>query len=90
MSEVQDERDALGWHRNGVDHRGIILSAFLKSSRDRFFLYFAMSFGIEGCNRILLALTAGLREDAPTYYLVRLVAYGLILLAILEKNRQGR
>lgn len=63
---------------------------FWKSSRDRFFLYFAMSFGIEGINRILLALTAGLREDAPAYYLVRLIAYGLILLAILEKNRQGR
>jgi len=69
---------------------GLFFLRFWKSSGDRFFLYFAMSFGIEGINRILLGLTAGLREDAPTYYLVRLVAYGLILLAILEKNRQGR
>ena len=31
-----------------------------------------------------------LREEAPAYYLVRLVAYGLILVAILEKNHLGR
>jgi hypothetical protein len=49
-----------------------------------------MSFGIEGCNRVLLGLMGGLREDAPAYYLIRLVAYGLILLAILDKNRLGR
>jgi hypothetical protein len=30
-----------------------------------------------------------LREEAPAYYLVRLVAYGLILLAILDKNQPG-
>jgi Family of unknown function (DUF5985) len=63
---------------------------FWKSTRDRFFLYFAMSFCIEGCNRVLLELMGGLREDAPAYYLIRLVAYGLILIAILDKNRLGR
>lgn len=69
---------------------GLFFLRFWKSTRDRFFLYFAMSFGIEGFNRILMRLTGGLREDVPTYYLIRLLAYGLILLAILEKNRPTR
>jgi O-antigen/teichoic acid export membrane protein len=63
---------------------------FWKSTRDRFFLFFAMSFFIEGVNRALLGLMAGLREEAPAYYLIRLVAYSLILFAILDKNKLGR
>jgi hypothetical protein len=60
---------------------------FWRSTRDRFFLFFALSFFIEGCNRILLGMLGRLGEDAPGYYLVRLLAYGLILIAILDKNR---
>jgi hypothetical protein len=69
---------------------GLFFLRFWKSTRDRFFLFFALSFGIEGVNRLLLGLLGGLREDVPSYYLVRLLAYGLILLAILDKNRPGR
>lgn len=60
---------------------------FWRTSRDRFFLFFALSFLIEGVNRIGLFLSIGLTEDHPVYYLVRLVAYGLILVAIVDKNR---
>jgi hypothetical protein len=63
---------------------------FWKSTGDRFFLFFATSFFIEGFNRFLLGVMGSLREEAPAYYLVRLVAYGLILLAILDKNQPGR
>jgi len=69
---------------------GLFFLRFWKSTRDRFFLYFAISFWIEGVNRILLGLIWGVREDVPTYYLIRLVAYGLILVAILDKNKRGR
>jgi hypothetical protein len=31
-----------------------------------------------------------MREDNPTYYFIRLIAYLLILLAIMDKNRLGR
>ena len=68
---------------------GLFFLRFWKSTRDRFFLYFAMSFFVEGLNRFILGLMGWLREDAPAYYLVRLVAYGLILLAIIEKNQLG-
>ena len=61
---------------------------FWSHSRDRFFLFFALSFAIEGANRVILYLSVGLNEDAPVYYVVRLVAYGLILAAIIDKNRR--
>lgn len=63
---------------------------FWRTTRDRFFLYFAISFGLEAANRVLLAMRVSTSEDEPVYYLVRLVAYGLILFAIVEKNRRSK
>jgi zinc transporter ZupT len=63
---------------------------FWRNSRDRFFLYFSLSFGIEGVHRIVSALTFDEAEDTPLHYLVRLLAFGLILWAILEKNLPAR
>lgn len=61
---------------------------FWRSTKDRFFLYFALSFLLEAVDRTLLGLAARQSEDAPEYYLLRLVAYALILMAILGKNRR--
>ena len=58
---------------------------FWRSTGDRFFLYFSLSFLIEGLHRLYSALNNS-TEDSPLHYLIRLVAYGLILWAILEKN----
>jgi hypothetical protein len=69
---------------------GLFFFRFWRSTRDRFFLFFAASFWIEGLNRALMGLGGGLREDSPGYYLVRLVAYSLIVIAILDKNRPRR
>ena len=69
---------------------GVFFLRYWRSSRDRFFLYFAASFLIEGVNRFVLYLTVGLQEDAPAYYMVRLIAYGLIVFAIVAKNRERR
>jgi len=63
---------------------------FWRATRDRFFLLFALSFAIEGVNRVVLFLFVGVNEDVPAYYAVRLVAYGLILAAIIGKNRTGK
>ena len=64
---------------------------FWRNSGDRFFLYFALSFFIEGLHRLYSALNDAGGEDSPLHYLIRLLAYGLILWAILEKNlpREG-
>lgn len=69
---------------------GVFFLRYWRSSRDRFFLYFAASFLIEGVNRFVLYLMVGLQEDAPAYYIVRLIAYGLIVFAIVAKNRERR
>lgn len=63
---------------------------FWRSSSDRFFLYFALSFAIEGLHRIYAVLRDQNGEDSPLHYLIRLLAYGLILWAILEKNLPRR
>jgi hypothetical protein len=66
---------------------GLFFLRFWKTTGDRFFLYFALSFGVEGMNRLISGLTQTLYEDARLYYLIRLISYGLILVAIWEKNR---
>ena len=68
----------------------LLFLRFWRNSRDRFFLYFALSFGIEGVHRVFSAITYDEAEDTPLHYLVRLLAYGLILWAILEKNLPAR
>jgi hypothetical protein len=59
---------------------------FWRNTGDRFFLYFSLSFAIEGVHRLYSALRDSNGEDSPLHYLIRLLAYGLILWAILEKN----
>lgn len=66
----------------------LIFLRFWKSTRDRFFLYFAMSFVLQAMDRGVLNITSLRNEDEPVYYVVRLVAYVLILIAILEKNKK--
>jgi hypothetical protein len=63
----------------------LIFLRFWRNTGDRFFLYFSLSFLIEGLHRLYAALDNN-SEDAPLHYLIRLLAYGLILWAILEKN----
>ena len=69
---------------------GLFFLRFWRNTKDRFFLYFALSFGIEGVHRIVTTMTYDEHEESPLHYLVRLLAYGLILWAILEKNLPSR
>jgi uncharacterized membrane protein HdeD (DUF308 family) len=69
---------------------GLFFLRFWRNSRDRFFLYFALSFFLEGVNRIALGLLVDASENNPLFYGVRLIAYGLILAAIWQKNRRPR
>lgn len=66
---------------------GMFFLRFWRSTGDRFFLFFSLSFFIEGFNRILMGTGMGLQEDSPLNYLIRLVSYGLILWAIFDKNK---
>ena len=67
---------------------GLMFLRFWRDSHDRFFLLFALSFFVEACSRVLLAVSPRPNEGTPWLYGIRLLAYGLILLAIWEKNRR--
>ncbi len=64
----------------------LIFLRYWRSTLDRFFLLFALSFGIEAVNRVFLGLAKAAHEERPSIYLVRLLAYLLILVAIVDKN----
>lgn len=63
---------------------------YWRSSGDRFFLFFALSFFIDAVNRVALAGRAVNNDGQPEYYLIRLLSYGLIVYAILDKNRRRK
>ena len=67
---------------------GLLFLRFWRDGRDRLFLLFALSFFLQAVNRVALALTERPNEGSPWHYGVRLVAYLLIIVAILDKNRQ--
>jgi hypothetical protein len=59
---------------------------FWRDTGDRFFLLFALSFAIEGVHRAVASFDLSASEDSPFHYLLRLLAYLLILGAIADKN----
>lgn len=61
---------------------------FWRVTSDRFFLYFALSFAVEMLGRTALGLLVPSEETEPIIYSLRLISYGLILVAIIDKNRR--
>jgi hypothetical protein len=61
---------------------------FWTQTRDVLFLGFAAAFTIEGINRMLRLLAEDPAEAAPSVYLVRMLAFLLLLAAIVYKNRR--
>lgn len=60
---------------------------FWRRTRDQLFLAFALAFGLLGLVQGVLALGNIPTEERYSVYLIRLVAFALILMAILRKNR---
>lgn len=60
---------------------------FWRDTRDRFFLFFGIAFGVDAISRTVLALGDLSKEHEPFFYLARLLTFGLIILAIIDKNR---
>ena len=58
--------------------------------RDRLLVFLPASFRVEAANRTAMAIAGTWSEAAEDNYLVRLLSYGLILVAIWDKNRPGR
>ena len=66
---------------------GLFFLRFWRKTRDRFFLLFAASFWLEAVNRSYVVLSGEVSGDFAAYYGIRLISYGLILVAIWDKNR---
>lgn len=66
---------------------------FWRATGDTFFIYFSLAFGLEALMRIGMALgmntALGLDDGDPLIYLIRLLSYALILVAIVRKNRKS-
>lgn len=82
------EQLAMGFIATGALFAGLFFFRFWWHTGDRLFLYFAGSFWLEAVNRVALALLRQADEHEPLFYLVRLLAYSLIVAAIWQKNRK--
>jgi hypothetical protein len=66
---------------------GLFFLRFWRNTHDRLFLSFAAAFFLLGLTRVGLAMTDSTTERHTYLYLVRFVAFALILIAIIDKNR---
>jgi hypothetical protein len=69
---------------------GLFFLRFWRKTHDRLFAIFALAFWLMGVNWLALSFTSADAEFRPALYLIRLLAFVLILFAILEKNRASR
>jgi uncharacterized membrane protein HdeD (DUF308 family) len=65
---------------------GVFFLKFWRKTRDSLFLAFGLAFFVEGLNRSAVLFLAKPNEGSPYIYIVRLLAFLLILAAILHKN----
>jgi hypothetical protein len=67
---------------------GMFFFRFWRKNSDQLFLFFGAAFWLLAVERFLLLLIDPHSEFQPYIYIVRLVAFLLILFAIYNKNRQ--
>jgi hypothetical protein len=69
---------------------GLFFLRFWRGTRDRLFALFAASFWVLGASWLVLAVAQPSDETRHYAYLIRLVAFLLIAVAIVDKNRGAR
>jgi uncharacterized membrane protein HdeD (DUF308 family) len=65
---------------------GLFFLRFWRRTRDGLFLVFALAFWLMGANQALVSFTAGEEENRGELYLMRLLAFVLIVIGVLRKN----
>lgn len=68
----------------------LFFARFWRVSRDRLFLAFSAAFWLFALNWTLLALENPSNETAHRLFIVRFLAFLVIIVGILDKNRQRR
>ena len=79
----------LGMAVMGAFVAGLFFIRFWRRTRDRLFLIFSAAFWLMSLNWLLLAFFSAADETDTSLYAIRLVAFLLILVAIIDKNRKG-
>lgn len=67
----------------------LVFLRFWRQSRDRLFGFFAGAFVLYGLNHLVLTFNPRESEIRPYLYLIRLAAFLLIIVGILDKNRKA-
>jgi hypothetical protein len=67
---------------------GLFFWRFWRQSLDRLFLMFALAFWILALDRTVLGIVSFASEWREYVFLLRLLAFSLILYGIIEKNRR--
>jgi hypothetical protein len=68
---------------------GVFFLKFWKETGDRLFLLFGLAFWLLSTSWAVLALWSPTEENRPYVYGLRLLAFGLIIAAIVQKNRRA-
>ena len=66
----------------------LFFARFWAKSRDRLFLMFSAAFVVLAGQRLAIALTREILEQQAPLYLLRLAAFVVILVAIIDRNRR--
>lgn len=69
---------------------GLFFLRFFRDSHDRLFLFFGLAFLAFALNYVGLTLTQPGEESRHLVYVVRLIAFILIIVGVLDKNRRQR
>ncbi len=69
---------------------GLLFLRYWRRTRERLFLTFAASFFLLALSYAWLAMTQIADEERSPLFLVRLLAFGLIILAIFQSNRTSK
>lgn len=65
----------------------LYFARFWRDTGDRFFALFSLAFAIFAADRVLLVLERARGTTSVDAFAIRLAAFAVILLAILDKNR---
>lgn len=68
----------------------LLFLRYWRDSRERLFLAFGIAFALFAANWSLLALADPPNESTHLLYVVRALAFGVIIVAIIDKNRSQR
>jgi hypothetical protein len=63
---------------------------FWSRTKDRLFAAFALAFALLGIERVVLGIWENPNEAHVSVYLIRLTAFLILILAIIDKNRGRR